>query len=275
MRYLWRGKIFVMINIVKHIPNSITSMNLLCGVLGILSCSVGDNLPLAFVFMLAGAVFDFCDGLAARALHAYSPMGKELDSLADVVSFGVLPSIMLVCFARNSFNNALDLSFCVSGAERIFVTYIPVVIAVFSGLRLAKFNVDERQSENFIGLATPACAMMLGSLVCFGSVSDSALSRWLTDWPVVCILVPVLSLLLSFLLVSEVPMFAMKIKKGANLFSGLYGKLRIAFFVGAIAIVLAVVLCRINISIAIFFIFLYYIVLNLIALPLRPRGSSK
>lgn len=262
-----------MSKIVKHIPNSITAMNLLCGVLGILSC-FGGNLPLAFVFMLAGSVFDFCDGLAARALHAYSPMGKELDSLADVVSFGVLPSVMLVCFAKNSFDGGLDLAFSVGAAERIIVTYIPVLVAVFSGLRLAKFNVDERQSENFIGLATPACAMMLASLVCFAGVSDSSFARWISDWSVVRVLVPVLSVALSALLVSEVPMFAMKIKKGSNLFAGLYGKLRVAFFAGAAAIVLTVALAGLHISITVFFIFLYYILLNIIALPFRPKENK-
>ena len=83
-----------MVSIRKNIPNTITSMNLLCGVLGILSCLKGD-VPTAFYLMLAASVFDFCDGLAARVLHAYSPMGKELDSLSDMVSFGVLPSVML------------------------------------------------------------------------------------------------------------------------------------------------------------------------------------
>ena len=81
-------------SIKKHIPNTITLMNLLCGVIGVMAAIVGRT-DLAFLLMLAAALFDFCDGLAARLLGAYSPVGKELDSLADMVSFGVLPSVML------------------------------------------------------------------------------------------------------------------------------------------------------------------------------------
>ena len=161
-----------MVSIRKNIPNTITSMNLLCGVLGILSCLKGD-VPTAFYLMLAASVFDFCDGLAARVLHAYSPMGKELDSLSDMVSFGVLPSVMLVCFAEHSFLGGLDLAFNVSPFIHWLVVLSPVLVAVFSGLRLAKFNTDERQSENFIGLATPAGAIFLAALVCFAMKSES------------------------------------------------------------------------------------------------------
>ena len=161
-----------MVSIRKNIPNTITSMNLLCGVLGILSCLKGD-VPTAFYLMLAASVFDFCDGLAARVLHAYSPMGKELDSLSDMVSFGVLPSVMLVCFAEHSFLGGLDLAFNVSPFIHWLVVLSPVLVAVFSGLRLAKFNTDERQSENFIGLATPAGAIFLAALVCFAMKSEN------------------------------------------------------------------------------------------------------
>ncbi len=256
--------------IVRHIPNAITSMNLLCGVAGVLCCLKGE-LPAAFCLMLAASVFDFCDGLAARLLGAYSPMGKELDSLADLVSFGVLPSVMTVCLALSSFAES---PVSESGADSFLsraVVYSPVLVAVFSGLRLAKFNVDDRQSENFIGLATPACAMLLGSLVCFTSLSGSPLAKWLADWSVVRIAVPLLSVLLSWLLVSEIPMFAMKIKKGAHLLSGVNGKLRVAFFAGSVAILVATPLLSMHISIALFFIFLYYIILNISALPFRTK----
>ena len=251
--------------IIRHIPNTITSMNLLCGVLGILSCLKGD-VPTAFYLMLAASVFDFCDGLAARALHAYSPMGKELDSLADMVSFGVLPSVMAVCFAQRSFG-AFDFSSEVPAALRLCVVCSPVTVAVFSGLRLAKFNIDERQGENFIGLATPASAALLASLVCFAMKSDSAAAVWLSGWRTVRWLLPLLSLALSALLVSEIPMFAMKIKKGRNLVAGVYGKLRIAFFAGAALIVVLVAVFRMHFSLAFCLIFLYYIILNVAALP--------
>ncbi len=259
--------------IVRHIPNTITSLNLLCGVLGILSCLVG-NIPEAFYLMLAAAVFDFCDGLAARALHAYSPMGKELDSLADQVSFGVLPSVMTVCFARASFESLGSAAAEVAPAVHWLVVCSPVVIAVFSGLRLAKFNVDERQSEDFIGLATPAAAVLLASLVCFALKSDSILASRFSEWNFVRIAVPLISVALAALLVCEIPMFGMKIKKGRNLAAGLYGKLRIAFFAGAAVIVAVVAAFRFHFSLAFSLIFLYYIILNVAALPFRAETTK-
>ncbi len=258
--------------IIRHIPNTITSMNLLCGVLGILSC-LGGDVPTAFCLMLAASVFDFCDGLAARALHAYSPMGKELDSLADMVSFGVLPAVMTVCFAQCSLEN-YAFSSEVSSAARWIVVCSPVIVAVFSGLRLAKFNIDERQSENFIGLATPASAVLLASLVCFAMKSDSTLAGRISEWRVVRFLVPALSVALAALLVSEIPMFAMKIKKGRSLAEGVYGKMRIAFFAGAAVIVVLVAVLGIHFSLAFSLIFLYYIILNVAALPFAS-GKNK
>ncbi len=186
-------------NIIKHIPNSITSMNLLCGVLGVIFTFSG-RFDLAFYAMLTAAVCDFCDGLSARLLKAYSDMGKELDSLADMVSFGVLPSLMMYRQMNQAYGDS-------------YLVYIPLLIAVFSGLRLAKFNIDERQSENFIGLATPACAMICGSF-CYYVSNDptSILSSWAaTSW-----FIPVCSAVLSLLLVSEIPMFSMKFKKGVK-----------------------------------------------------------
>lgn len=262
-----------MVSIRKNIPNTITSMNLLCGVLGILSCLKGD-VPTAFYLMLAASVFDFCDGLAARVLHAYSPMGKELDSLSDMVSFGVLPSVMLVCFAEHSFLGGLDLAFNVSPFIHWLVVLSPVLVAVFSGLRLAKFNTDERQSENFIGLATPAGAIFLAALVCFAMKSESGFAAWLSDWATARIMVPVLSVTVAALLVCEIPMFAMKIKKGSNLAEGHYGKLRIAFFVGAAIIVVAVAVFRLHFSMAFSLIFFYYIVLNVAALPFTHKDAK-
>ena len=131
-------------NIIRHIPNTITSMNLLCGVLGVIA-SLNGRLELGFELMILAAVFDFCDGLAARLLKAYSEIGKELDSLADDVSFGVLPAVML---------------YQISGTDILILKYLPLVLAAFSALRLAKFNLDERQHDSFIGLPTPAAAMI-------------------------------------------------------------------------------------------------------------------
>ena len=116
-------------NIVKYIPNTITSMNLLCGVLGVIATFSG-RLDAAFCLMLAAAVCDFLDGFSARLLKAYSDIGKELDSLSDMISFGVLPSLMMYSLV-NQMNPGSWLRFA------------PLAVAVFSGLRLAKFNVVE------------------------------------------------------------------------------------------------------------------------------------
>lgn len=181
--------------LVKHIPNTITSMNLLCGVIGVI-VALGGNLQLAFILMLAAAVADFFDGFAARLLGAYSEIGKELDSLADDVSFGVLPSVML---------------YCVFGTEVPCLRFFPLLIAAFSALRLAKFNLDERQHSSFIGLPTPACAVVCGSLASIVSASpDSFLASW-CQGPV---FIPALTVVMCWLLVCEVPMFAMKVATG-------------------------------------------------------------
>ena len=202
-------------NIVKHIPNTITSMNLLSGVLGVIFAFEG-RFDISFYLMIAAGIFDFCDGLSARALKAYSNIGKELDSLADLISFGLLPAIMLNRFMIASINPE-------SNVVMTIVCYIPLVIVVFSALRLAKFNVDERQTSSFIGLATPACAIICGSFIYFVShdVSTSLNEldpsfTFLTEWARSPYLIPIMSVVLAGLLVSEIPMFSMKIKKGVK-----------------------------------------------------------
>ena len=234
----------------KHIPNTITSMNLLCGVMGVI-CTMEGEIGLAFLLMLLAAVFDFCDGLAARLLGAYSPIGKELDSLADLVSFGVLPALML---------------YKVLPADTpVSLRFIPLFVAVMSALRLAKFNVDERQTLDFIGLPTPSCAMVCASLAYFlhmqGGVPEGT-AVWLVDG---------IAIVLGLLLVSEVPMFGMKIKKGHQLLDAK----RIAFLVLAVAAVLAVVLLRQDWSLAVLAVFSIYIIENLVCAVINScrRGA--
>ena len=180
--------------ITRHIPNTITSMNLLCGALGVIFTFKGQ-LDLAFYMMLTAAVCDFLDGFAARILKAYSPMGKELDSLADLISFGLLPSLML--------HRRL-----IEGGMTGFWAYLPLIIVVFSALRLAKFNVDDRQSENFLGLPTPACAMWCGSLIYAADHGVMSMANLLHDTNLIIIS----SVVLAVLLVSEIPMFSFKFK---------------------------------------------------------------
>jgi len=172
----------------KHIPNFITCLNLFSGCLAIYYGFRG-NYELVLLFVLLAAVFDFADGLAARLLHAYSPMGKELDSLADVVSFGIAPGILVL-----SMLTASELPY--------WVAFSGFIIPVFSALRLAKFNIDERQTSSFIGLPTPANALFWVGLGY--SFSEVLIAN---PWYVLTFTV-----IFSGLLVSELPMFSLKFK---------------------------------------------------------------
>ena len=227
--------------ITKHIPNTITSMNLLCGALGVIFTFQGA-LNIAFFLMLAAAVCDFLDGFAARLFKAYSPMGKELDSLADMVSFGLLPSLML--------HRRL-----VEGGMTGFWIYIPLIICVFSALRLAKFNIDDRQSENFLGLPTPACAMWCGSLIYAADHGVMSMANTLHD----TMLIPIASVVLALLLVSEIPMFSFKIKKGSE-----YNGIRICFLAIVALFAIATLVLKINWSYIILLTFTAYIAFNLL-----------
>lgn len=135
--------------ITRHIPNTLTCMNLFSGCI---ACVMAFEFKYewALTFIIISAVFDFLDGMSARLLNAPSPIGKELDSLADDVSFGVAPSLIVFSLLRETTYPGWMSSF------QEYVPYFAFLIAVFSALRLAKFNIDERQSSSFIGLNTPA-----------------------------------------------------------------------------------------------------------------------
>lgn len=193
-----------------YVPNFITSLNLFSGCIGVLLAFQG-NYQGAFIAIMISAVFDFFDGFAARLLNAYSPMGKELDSLADVVSFGVVPG-------------AIVFSLLSQIAINEWLPYLAFLIPVFSALRLAKFNIDERQSSSFIGLPTPANAIFWGGLVY--SFSGFLISN---SW-----LLILLTLIFSYLLVAELPMFALKFKN----FAWKNNQIQYLFLIGC-AIILA------------------------------------
>ena len=238
--------------ITRHIPNTITSMNLLCGALGVIFTFQGA-LDIAFYLMLAAAVCDFLDGFAARMLKAYSAMGKELDSLADLISFGLLPSLML--YRR-----------LVEGGMTGIWTYIPLIICVFSALRLAKFNVDDRQSENFLGLPTPACAMWCGSLIYAADHGVMSMAGLLHDKNIILIA----SVVLALLLVSEIPMFSLKFKKGSE-----YNRIRIYFLAIVVVFAIATLILKINWSYIILLTFTAYIALNLLRTLFSIRFNRK
>ncbi|MCI6197697.1 MAG: CDP-diacylglycerol--serine O-phosphatidyltransferase [Prevotella sp.] len=188
-----------MANIVtKHIPNTLTSCNLISGCIAIVF-ALSANYTMALTFIVVGAVFDFFDGMSARLLGVSSPIGKELDSLADVVTFGVAPSSMiytlLLTLSKSGWNEALAFA----------VPYVAFVMAAFSALRLAKFNLDERQTTSFIGLPTPANALFWGALIVGNENVFDENSYYIY-------LLIILVFVSSWLLVAEIPMFALKFK---------------------------------------------------------------
>lgn len=188
------------------VPNTITSFNALSGSLSVVFAFEG-HLVLAGTLILIAAVFDFLDGLSARLLNAYSPMGKELDSLADMISFGLAPAAIAHAIVRNQYPEVhllMDANYL-----ELLILLFPFIITVFSALRLAKFNVDTRQTESFIGLATPANAMVWASFPFILSYNTSGFfAQLINNVPFILIS----SLVLSLLLVSEIPMFSLKFK---------------------------------------------------------------
>ena len=177
----------------KHIPNTITCLNLISGCIATYWAFQGDY-TLALLFIVIGAVFDFFDGMVARLLHVSSPIGKELDSLADDITFGFAPSAIVFSFLSPLTSHLSPL-----------LPYLAFVIAAFSALRLAKFNLDERQALGFIGLPTPANALFWGSLIV-------GLGNTLATLPYVPWLILAGTFISCYLLVSEIPMFALKFK---------------------------------------------------------------
>ena len=175
---------------IRHLPNVLTCLNLLSGCLGIYSVFKFPEYPAAY-FVWAACVFDFFDGFAARLLKVSSPIGKELDSLADMISFGALPSLAMTIWLSET---GVDYP----------IAFIGFTIAVFSALRLAKFNVDENQKETFIGLPTPANAIFLTSLPFVPSALLGILSE-----PFSLIII---TLVFSWLMVSPFELFALKFK---------------------------------------------------------------
>ena len=200
----------------KHIPNQITLLNLIFGLVGVVF-ALRNRLDMAFYCMLAASVCDFLDGLAARLLGAYSDMGKELDSLCDLVSFGFLPALML-CVLMQLYR-----------FDESPVCWLPLALTLFSALRLAKFNVDERQTSGFLGLPTPAAALLCGALCCYCCHTPlEFLSTWVSG-----AFIPLLTLCLCILLVSEVPMFSFKMHRGDSRTLQVKRWTLVAFFVAA------------------------------------------
>lgn len=208
-------------SIKKHIPNAITCCNLFSGCVACVMAFNG-NYPLAMAFIVLGAVFDFFDGMVARMLHVSSPLGVQMDSLADDITFGIAPATIVYSFMRNKllYPEYLESVLCV-------LPYLAFLIAVFSACRLAKFNIDTRQKSTFIGLPTPANALFWASLVVGGG-------DWINSLNAGWVLVLALIALFSFFLVSEIPMFALKFKS----FAWKYNKVRYIFLITVLPMLL-------------------------------------
>ena len=245
----------------RHIPNAVTCLNLLCGCLALTFIFRGELVMGAYLVGVA-AVADFFDGLLARALRVSSPIGKDLDSLADMVSFGVVPgAIMQRLLASTPDLHVADVALSTAGLTlpnpAAPLAYVGFLITIFSALRLAKFNNDTRQTTSFIGLPTPACTLVVASLPLilandqFG-VKDIILNPWLLLG---------LAVLLSGLLVAELPLFALKFK---NL--KWVGNRRRFIFV-ALALVLVITLRAAGIPLAV----LLYVLLSV---PGRVRSRE-
>ena len=179
----------------QNIPNTITSMNLFSGCMAVVSAfhfneTIGamQGYEWAFLFIGLATVFDFCDGLSARLLHAYSALGKELDSLSDLVSFGVAPAALVFNLIQSQTGS--------------WVAFMAFLIAVFGALRLAKFNIDDRQTTSFIGLPIPANAIFWIGVVAWNMDFRYIGDAWMTA----------LVVLFPLLMVSSLPMFSLKVK---------------------------------------------------------------
>ena len=176
----------------KHIPNTITCCNLISGCIATYFAFLSD-FEMALLFIIIGAVFDFFDGMSARLLGVSSPIGKELDSLADDITFGFAPSAIVFSYLKTQ---ELPLP---------YLEYTVFLMAAFSALRLAKFNLDERQATGFIGLPTPANALFWGSAI-VGLQQHCIYYDWLNPSILGCVYCS------CYLLIAEIPMFALKFK---------------------------------------------------------------
>ena len=238
----------------NHIPNFITLLNLFCGCLAIVAAFKTD-LIIASYLVFAGALFDYFDGTAARLLHAKSEIGKELDSLADVVTFGVVPSIIAFQLLNNySKNYQLFLN-------NNFLLYLPFLIAVFSAIRLAKFNIDDRQTISFLGLPTPANAIFWAAIPMVIYFQDYTsfesfkfINIFLADLFKNPYFILSFSLIMSLLLVVELPLFSLKF----NDFKWDNNKIKIVFLLISLLLLLLL-----NVT-ALPIIIILYIILSII-----------
>ena len=206
MVFLFLQKIYKM-NLKKHIPNIITLLNLFSGIIAVFYAVLGQ-LEIAGLFVILGIGFDFFDGFAARLLNVQGELGKQLDSMADMVTSGVVPGIiMFQLIVRATTNSSLQAVFQSETFE--ILPFIGLLIPLASAYRLAKFNIDTRQSDSFIGLPTPANTLIIISLPWILAYSNLSFFTLLLQNSYILIGI---TLLCSYLLNAEIPLFALKFK---------------------------------------------------------------
>jgi CDP-diacylglycerol---serine O-phosphatidyltransferase len=270
---------FALMNIIKHIPNAITCGNLFCGCLAIVCAFNGNLIGSAYLVGLA-AILDFFDGFAARMLKVSGEIGKQLDSLADMVTFGVVPGVIMFQLIKMSiFNFALSGDSAINTENKVgmlsvapVLPYVAFIITIFSCIRLAKFNTDTRQSESFIGVPTPANSILICSIplilyyhydfTFLGSMHSPDMMNNFSenDAFIVQLLINpyfliVLTFLMSFLLIAELPLFALKFKN----FKWRGNRIRYSFLITSL------ILLILFHFIAIPFIIFLYIVMSIVS----------
>ncbi len=196
----------------KHIPNFLTCCNLVCGCLGIIFLFEGSDIPTAY-FVIAAGIFDFFDGFAARIFKSNSPIGKQLDSLADMVSFGALPTFFM--YKTLVFESPFP-----------YLPYVALLIAICSALRLAKFNIDETQTDSFKGLPVPADAIFITGI--------PFLTQQFFDFVHSPVTLSIITIIFSLLMVSRFDLFALKFKN----FSWTDNKIRFTFLLLSVLLVI-------------------------------------
>ena len=209
----------------KHIPNALTCGNLLCGCLAIISALKGNLIESAYLVGIA-AMLDFFDGFAARLLNVHSEIGKQLDSLADMVTFGVVPGMIIYTMLLQKSNTFIE--------QNQWVSFFAFLITIFSALRLAKFNIDTRQTQSFIGLPTPATSILICSLPLIQAfqptIGNFNLNTIIQNpW-----ILLTLTILLSYLMIAELSLFALKFKS----FGWVDNKIRYSFLIISILLIL-------------------------------------
>jgi CDP-diacylglycerol---serine O-phosphatidyltransferase len=229
------------LTMVKQIPNALTLLNVFCGSCALVSIQNGRYTE-GCLFLVVSLIADFLDGFAARALHVKSEMGKELDSLADMVSFGVVPGMILYMLFKTSS--------LVYATEHPYLPLLAFIVTAFSCYRLAKFNLDTRQTSDFIGLATPANTLFFIGLLLIKQSGVSELESIVSNPLFLYALIP----LSSFLLVSEIPMFSFKFKG----FGWAGNEIRFIFAATAVALVIIMREAAISLLVVV------YILLNIV-----------